>query len=64
MADPQTHVPVYRGISAVRQDERTSRAAAVWDEVAEERQALEDRTSRLRAMRQAREDGVSSPSGS
>ncbi len=63
MADPQSHVPFYRGVSAVRQDDRPSRAAAVWDEVAEERQALEDRTSRLRAMRQAREDGGRPPSG-
>ncbi len=62
MADPQSYVSFHRSISAVRQDERQSRAAAVWDEVAEERQALEARTSRLRAMRQARETGDRTPS--
>lgn len=55
MADLLRNTQLRRTVSAVRQDDRQVKAAAVWDEVAEERQALEDRTSRLRALRLARE---------
>lgn len=59
MSENPSHVQGYRETKAARAAERHDQANAVWAEVEAERRDVEERTSKLRALRLARENGAS-----
>ena len=56
MSENPSHVQGYRETKAARAAEMHDRANQVWAEVQRERQAVDERTTKLRAMRLARDN--------
>jgi hypothetical protein len=56
MSDHPSHVQGFRETKAAKAAERYDRANEVWAEVEAARQAVDERTAKLRAMRLAREN--------
>ncbi|MBN4094777.1 MULTISPECIES: hypothetical protein [Methylobacterium] len=59
MSENPSHVQGYRETKAAKAAERHNQANEVWAEVEAERQAFDERTAKLRAMRLAAENAES-----
>ena len=55
MSESPSHVQGYRETKAAKASERYTQANEVWAEVEAERQAVDEKTAKLRALRLARE---------
>jgi hypothetical protein len=58
MSRDPSHVVDRAETKAAKAAEQQARASAIWEEIEADRQAFDDRTERLRALRLARQAGA------